>query len=154
MGLGQLLFGFEGRIGRKTYWLTSILISLVLVFLVGLLVFGVVLQGNLNLTPDQIGQRILPFIWIFLPFILAYYWIAIALAAKRFHDLNLSAWYTWLLIPGLIFGLFAQNPNAIGGVYPALLVVYAVSALWVFVTLGFFKGTKGTNIYGPDPLNS
>jgi uncharacterized membrane protein YhaH (DUF805 family) len=83
---------------------------------------------------------------------LAYYWISVALSAKRFHDLNMSAWYTWLLLPGLIFGLVAQTPNAVGGMYPAIVVIYAVTSLWMIVTLGFFKGTRGSNTYGPDPV--
>ena len=55
-------------------------------------------------------------------------WIWFALSAKRFHDRDRKGW--WLLIS----------------------LIPPIGILWVFVVLGFFKGTEGDNRFGPDPL--
>ena len=52
---------------------------------------------------------------------------SIAVSVKRCHDRNRSGWF--LLV----------------GIVPVL-------NLWVFVELGFLRGTVGSNRYGPDPL--
>ena len=50
------------------------------------------------------------------------------LSIKRLHDRGKSGWFVLIgLIP--VFG-----------------------PLWLFVELGFFSGTIGSNLYGPDPL--
>lgn len=55
-------------------------------------------------------------------------WIALAVAAKRWHDRNKSA--VWVL--------FAFVP--------------IIGQIWALVELGFIKGTKGHNRFGPDPI--
>lgn len=55
-------------------------------------------------------------------------WISLALAIKRFHDRDRKGW--WLLI----------------------VLIPIIGILWVFVVLGFLKGTEGANRFGPDPL--
>ena len=52
----------------------------------------------------------------------------LALLCKRWHDREKSGW--WSLI----------------------LLVPIVGSIWVFVELGFLRGNKGPNRFGPDPL--
>ena len=55
-------------------------------------------------------------------------WIELAVSAKRWHDRNKSA--VWIL--------FAFIP--------------IIGQIWALVELGFIKGTKGHNRFGPDPI--
>ena len=55
-------------------------------------------------------------------------WISLAISVKRYHDRDRKGW--WLLI--------------------ALIPIIGV--LWIFVVLGFLKGTEGANRFGSDPL--
>lgn len=54
-------------------------------------------------------------------------WPSIVLTVKRLHDLNLSGW--WLLT----------------------LCVPVLGPLYNFIQCGFFRGTLGSNRFGPDP---
>lgn len=55
-------------------------------------------------------------------------WIELAVAVKRWHDRNKSAvWILFALIP-------------------------IIGQLWALVELGFIRGTKGPNRFGPDPI--
>jgi uncharacterized membrane protein YhaH (DUF805 family) len=57
-------------------------------------------------------------------------WPAIAVTAKRWHDRNRSGW--WVLIN----------------------LVPVVGSLWTLLQCGLLKGTRGTNRFGPDPLEA
>jgi uncharacterized membrane protein YhaH (DUF805 family) len=57
-----------------------------------------------------------------------FFWAMLALSAKRYHDLGRSA--AWLL----------------------LLAIPLVGVVWVAFELGFRRGARGENRYGPDPL--
>lgn len=57
-----------------------------------------------------------------------FFWAMLALSAKRYHDLGRSA--AWLL----------------------LLAIPLLGVAWVVFELGFRRGTRGENRYGPDPL--
>ena len=57
-------------------------------------------------------------------------WIGLAIAAKRWHDRNKSAW--WILI----------------------VFVPVVGGLWYLIECGFLKGTTGPNKFGADPLGA
>ena len=55
-------------------------------------------------------------------------WIELAVAAKRWHDRNKSVlWILFSFIP-------------------------IIGQIWALVELGFIKGTKGHNRFGPDPV--
>lgn len=55
-------------------------------------------------------------------------WIHLAVAAKRWHDRNKSAvWILFFFIP-------------------------IIGQIWTVVELGFLRGTKGHNRFGPDPV--
>jgi len=82
MDLKTLLLSFEGRIGRKTYWMCF------LAFLGVAVVLGIATAflGDIGM----IIQLVL---------LLAMVWCGLAVQAKRWHDRDKSAW--WILI-GLI----------------------------------------------------
>jgi uncharacterized membrane protein YhaH (DUF805 family) len=87
----SLLFSFDGRISRKTFWiaLVSVYFAFGAIYLVLLFIFGD--QTNTALMLQLIPA--IPFNWIYL-----------ALWAKRWHDRNKSTfWICLQLIPVLGF---------------------------------------------------
>src|SRR5262245_1592528 len=81
MGLGDILFSFQGRINRAKYWLAS---------LIPLALIGVVV----GLQMARLPKAATVFLSVsLLTIVLA---MALALGIKRLHDRNKSAW--WLLI--------------------------------------------------------
>jgi|SRR5882724_5317860 len=66
----------------------------------------------------------LPLLLLWFPVLIA----GVIIQIKRWHDRNKSGW--WILIN---------------------LVPY-LGQVWAFIELGFFRGTKGPNRFGPDPL--
>ncbi len=81
-GLVWLLFSFEGRIPRRTWWIVSI---------PGLVVFvGIVLGGSI-----AISLRGIP-VTLGLATAVVVTWIDGAVTCKRFHDLDKSGW--WYLV--------------------------------------------------------
>ena len=121
----SLLFSFQGRINRAKFWLVH-----VVMWVVVLVVFGAIL-GSAALSSDPqaalqsvglVGGLILLVVYILA------LWIGLAIAAKRWHDRNKSAW--WILI----------------------VFVPAVGGLWYLIECGFLKGTTGPNKFGSDPL--
>jgi uncharacterized membrane protein YhaH (DUF805 family) len=121
----SLLFSFQGRVNRAKYWL---------VHLATFVVFGVafgIICGSVLMSPDPatalssvglVGIIVMAVIYILV------LWIGLAIAAKRWHDRNKSAW--WILIA----------------------FVPVVGAIWYLIECGFLKGTTGPNKFGPDPL--
>ena len=77
-------------------------------------------------------------------------WISFALAAKRLHDCNKSAW--WLLV----FCLLPAILDRVGAVAGGIGIVFSLASfaltVWALIELGLLRGTSGLNDYGPDPL--
>ena len=151
MKLQKILFSFEGRVGRGTYWLAILaLIAAVLV-----LTFAPFLLGNeewvfliLALTSQ--------FIW------LLSLWPLLAVGSKRLHDRNKNGWWLlvfWLLPFALFVGgfsiVFFDDPKTgrSGDFSTGSILIFASlpPALWGIVELGILPGTKGANLYGGDP---
>jgi uncharacterized membrane protein YhaH (DUF805 family) len=80
MSIGTLLFSFGGRINRMPYWLVSVAM---LIVMAGLFALG---------APSGVWQIAMFLLLLLIPSI----WIGVALAVKRLHDRNKSAW--WLVI--------------------------------------------------------
>jgi len=123
MNWGELLFSFNGRVGRKVFWF-YVLAS----FIVGMLINVVALapmMATVQSNPEAMQSMAMPlWVWIvFIPLI----WIGLAIQAKRWHDQDKSAW--WILIGFIPF---------IGG-------------LIVLVMCGFIAGTPGPNRFGDQP---
>jgi uncharacterized membrane protein YhaH (DUF805 family) len=128
MPVGQLLFGFEGRIRRSQFWLASFGISFALaaILLVLLLMMGFGYQAA-GRTPS-VGTGIAGMIGglgIF-ALIVASFWVHVALVVKRWHDRDR---------PG-VFMLFSFVPFV---------------NIWAAIELLFLDGTQGPNQYGPSP---
>ena len=114
MSFVQICFSFKGRISRKTFWLMQLLI----VAIYGIV--GIVDPKALDSDFSDGPQYVLTMLVIA--------WAQLALAAKRWHDRDKSAW--WILIN----------------------LVPIIGIFWSFIELGFFKGTTGKNRFGLDPL--
>ena len=118
MNWKTLLFSFEGRVGRGAYW-GLVVASLVLFGVLG----GASVMSVLNASdpPAASGGMSMATMVAGLLFL----WPALAIQAKRWHDVDKSAW--WILIN----------------------LVPAVGGLVALVFNGFIAGTPGTNRFGP-----
>lgn len=76
----QILFGFEGRIPRRTWWLWGVLA------LLGVGIAGTLLLGIAGVSPETAGIAVNAIVL----------WPAIATSVKRWHDRDKSGW--WVLI--------------------------------------------------------
>jgi len=115
MTLMQKIFGFEGRLRRRDYWLINIGVSLVFVVIL-LVSFAIFDDAEQAFGPTTILQYLL-----YIPQI----WIGIAVALKRCHDRNKGGgWvaFFWLFpIVGWIWSIVelgfldgTQGPNRYG----------------------------------------
>ncbi|MGR5351625.1 DUF805 domain-containing protein [Vibrio sp. PNB22_3_1] len=139
MLIKELLFSFQGRIGRKTYWMWNI------VYYISILGFGV-----------GINKLLPAFSYIILPvFLLALLIPDLAITTKRWHDRNKSIYWLALNIP-LVIGRIATPMTNPAAQEPSMAQVFIASlslicGLWILVECGFLKGTAGQNKYGPEP---
>ena len=151
MKLQKILFSFEGRIGRGTYWLA----------ILGLIVAALVVTFAPFLLNSEAAAVLLlaltsQFVW------LLSLWPILAVGAKRLHDRNKNGW--WLLVFWLLpFALFCgglsivlfDNPRTgrSGDFATGSILIFAslLPALWGIVELGILPGTRGPNPYGADP---
>lgn len=140
MGWGAILFSFVGRIGRRSFWLASVCLFLLLLgyqYLTG----GIVL--------------------IVLGY-LAWSYIQSALLVKRLHDVNRSG--LWALTPFLAVGLALLAISIINGAParpgPLRLAAFSVPmacALGFMLGFAAWVGTKAgsgrDNRFGEPPLD-
>jgi uncharacterized membrane protein YhaH (DUF805 family) len=80
MNWRQFLFSFEGRVGRRQFWL---MVVLTLPFLIA----AAIINGGFGHDPAESPGAL-----VLLPML----WPAFAVTVKRWHDRNKSAW--WILI--------------------------------------------------------
>ena len=128
MDLTQLLFGFQGRIGRQQWWLATLGIYAVIIVLA--MVLGLILpEGTFaeDTSPTDSPATIALSVIAIVAYVVII-WSGLALAAKRWHDRDKSAW--WILINFVPF----------------------VGGIWALIENGFLKGTEGSNRFGSDPL--
>ena len=125
MDWGKFFLSFNGRIGRKAFWLFTV--ALIVLFVIIGVVAGV---GATAMTVDPAtGQAVMPTMpmWVWLVYLLVI-WPSLAVQAKRWHDIDKSAW--WILI----------------GLVPF------VGGLITLVMCGFIAGTPGPNRFGEGPM--
>jgi uncharacterized membrane protein YhaH (DUF805 family) len=164
----QYLFSFQGRINRAKWWLFLLVI---IGYVVAAIIVGMVLG---MISAD------LAIIWGFIYLIgwLVLIYAMLAVAAKRLHDRNKSAWwllvfygipfllgiYAWWSVFSAMFGVGgmaaqgASQEQMMGSMMATMQQMWWVSlvntiiGVWGLVELGILKGTTGPNQYGPDPL--
>jgi uncharacterized membrane protein YhaH (DUF805 family) len=136
-----LLTSFEGRIGRKTFW-----IAIAVLVAAEILAHFVAeaLQG------DRLSAVI----------DLAFTYPEFAIAAKRANDRDLPIWILIVFFGGgavldllTVLGLAGNNEEP--SVLSLLIAVpFTVMLVALMIELGFRRGTIGPNRYGPDPATS
>jgi len=150
MNWQSLFFSFRGRINRAKFWLACLVFFGVGVALglIGLVAGdGVVFQGLEALVN------------------LAMFVAGLAVAAKRLHDRDKSAW--WLVLfyfgPAVFIviggGIMWGAAGAVGMTVDVSLLLLKLCILggiaigiWGFVEIGCLRGTPGYNRFGADPL--
>jgi uncharacterized membrane protein YhaH (DUF805 family) len=140
MDFGHLFFSFNGRINRLPYWIGSLLlvaVSMVLVFIA---------LGSLATGPGFSAAVVIVALLA-----VALIWPGLAIAAKRLHDRNKSAW--WLLVFYVLPGVLNSVGQGLGDFVVVFSLAGAAISIWALIELGFLRGTPGPNDYGPDPLS-
>ena len=155
MGLAQTLFGFRGRISRRTWWLWMIPLILGMLAAVAIVFIHVGKDNMANVASYDLHSRSV--IALLVVYAIGN-WIAVALSAKRLHDRDIRGF--WAAIPTLIaVAIIVVQNRGYGGtmerpstVINLLSLASTVFSLWLLVVCGFLKGTQGPNRWGPDPL--
>jgi uncharacterized membrane protein YhaH (DUF805 family) len=159
MKLQRILFSFDGRIGRGTYWLSIVplFVAVQLITIAPVLIVGFIVGTESEDIPGSILIAIFAaqLIW------LAGQWPMLAVGSKRLHDRNKRGWWllVWWVLPFLLFfGGFGFDFTSRSGDFSGnfstgliLMVASLLPALWGIVELGILPGTKGPNLYGADP---
>jgi uncharacterized membrane protein YhaH (DUF805 family) len=138
------LFSWSGRLGRLAYFGYSMLLITILV------VLGLILLLPLYNAQSGMGVGIA----IAAILALAAIFGGFCLAAKRLHDLDMSAWhYAWIiLVPAFFNGLgtaMQKSGSELSGLVVSL--IGSVISLGVGLFLLFWPGTDGTNRFGERP---
>lgn len=157
-----LLFGFNGRIDRKHYWLglVGLYVTAPLIFVACFALSWMTLAGN---NADQnTGAVMLAFIglaFLFVALGALVMFCTMALVAKRLHDINLTGYFCLAI---------AMTPSPLGtlSMFSAMSIVgerapwyapgYVFMALSVavfigIIALGFIPGQSGPNQYNHPP---
>jgi uncharacterized membrane protein YhaH (DUF805 family) len=138
----HLLFGFEGRIGRLLCFLGFLAFCAVVAFLSSIAEEATVGTGDIG--------RYVAFVIIVGTGI----WMHAAIAIKRLHDRDKSAWW-YLVYSVLPFALFIGAIHLyMARSYEAATLLFVLSfagLIWAIVELGFLPGTAGPNRYGSPP---
>ena len=124
MSMKQLLFSFEGRIGRMPFWITTFAMILIGIAASVAMFGAAILSGDpsaLGASPGAMGGALSIGALVVG---LAMLWIGLAVQAKRWHDLDKSAW--WILIN----------------------LVPVIGGLVTLVMCGFLAGTPAPNRFG------
>jgi uncharacterized membrane protein YhaH (DUF805 family) len=162
MSLTQLLFSFKGRIKRLHWWVASLAAGFVASVLTAILEGAARSLGEAIVNPVTHQFEPTGIFGLAVSIIgLVNAWVAFALSVKRLHDRDRTGW--WLLWQLLIIAVAVilvivaiavpKDENTVWYVLAgaAGLTAFLIS-LWLFVQIGFLRGTQGPNRFGPDPL--
>jgi uncharacterized membrane protein YhaH (DUF805 family) len=148
MSMFNTLFSVKGRIRRKTYWLASLGITVVmLAVILGELVF----TGQLLKFPSQAETLLFSLVSLATVFPLT------AIMVKRLNDIEWPAWLGYAMgMMELVLSLAAYlAPDTFYKLTPVqtVLNIWLAVAVVLFVVVGLKRGTIGANAHGPDPLS-
>ena len=134
----KLLFSGEGRINRAQFWLGQLLnlaflapvVLPVLALVYDVKPFAAWLRAvdhSSNVNEPLIGALIALVVVVGFGLVMGFVWASFMLGTKRYHDIGKSG--AWVLINFVPF----------------------IGPIWYWIETGCRPGTKGQNIYGPDP---
>jgi uncharacterized membrane protein YhaH (DUF805 family) len=141
---------FDGRIGRKVFWLTSMG-----VFVVEAVIFVMAAIVVVAFAASEWWLEVVILVFLYPKFIID---------VKRGHDRNISTWvigafYAAFVVREVLIegGWLVEWPNqqvmsATNATSLAVTLLLGVVALALLIELGFRRGMPGPNRYGPDPL--
>jgi uncharacterized membrane protein YhaH (DUF805 family) len=146
MGRLQRVFSLSGRVSRLGFWRFQVVQSLGAAVVWCLTMFATMAGGWLGLAP----------LLLIVPIVMA----AIYVGIRRLHDHGRSGW--WLLPfsvgPYLLLVAAHLLADALGalGVLLALPLSLGglVLAVWAWIELGFKRGARGANRFGPPPISN
>lgn len=119
-------FNFNGRASRKEYFVFNLLCLVILLPL----------------------ERFFPTISTIVTLLITI--PSLSVTSRRLHDLNFSGW--WMLV--LLFfwltplGMCIFSPEKIPLWITLAVLIFLCECIWLYC----FKGSEGSNKYGPDPL--
>ena len=176
-----LYTSLDGRIGRKTWWLASIAMAVVILIvefvilpLVGLNAMvnpaaAIAAGGDATAVSATLVDSMHKASWVGLIIYIVFGWPIVALGVKRRHDkdnggMDFIVFYVVALLINLAGALglgYTMTDFGNGVTFPTpslpltiIDILYGIFAIYMLVVLGFLKGTTGSNQYGPDPLLS
>lgn len=152
----QLLFSFNGRIGRSTFWLAIIPVTVAVIFIAAapLYLFEFIVGSGSDEMPASFMIALMAAQLI----CLAGLWPMLAVGSKRLHDRDKGGWWLlvfWILPLLLFFGGFGAAFTSRSGdtsAGAAMMLASLLFVLWGIVELGILPGTKGPNRFGATPL--
>ena len=118
----QLLFSFQGRIGRRTFWVCLIGVSIVMTATAATVAWAIgnmVRQGVIS----PVSPHLTAFYVVGIPCL----WPLLAVQVKRWHDLNRSGWWVFVNFVPMLGNMVS------------------------FVMCGLMPGTGDINKYGGMP---
>jgi len=134
MSFTHTVFEFDGRIGRFTYLLYSIL---------NWLVTAVLILVGLVLTKP--GLTVIPGILLVFAAMAGLTWVSLALTVKRLHDTGHSGAHAlWIVLLAILAAATAFSN-------PVLAFILLAVIVGVFCWLAYAPGDEGRNLFGPAP---
>lgn len=170
MSIWQVLFSFDGRIPRKTYWLAYL--GLMAGMMATMALGAYVMTGEGLTLKFMLFPRDEMHVWgpVLAGQYIIFLWPILAVFLKRWHDRNRPTWvfivlYAVCLLPvavkfagygpssaELVGVDWTQHPMAYDPIGQIASLPCMLVGLYLFVELGCLRGTRGPNRYGEDPL--
>ena len=140
-----------GRIGRRQYWVSTLSYSLAWVS--GAMILITLAALNYNPPDDTITNvTIVGFVLLGIAMIVFVVVVVTGLAstgARRLHDRGKTGY--WLLLYYLLPSIMLKNAGSDAAGLASWLVILGI-LMWAILDLGVLRGDKGSNAFGPDPL--
>jgi uncharacterized membrane protein YhaH (DUF805 family) len=138
----NLMFGYDGRVGRLYFFLGFLAFVAIISLLLGNVEEAVAGTGD-------VGRHVAVMFIIGIGI-----WMHSAIAIKRLHDRDKAA--GWYLVYGAApVGIFIAAIYFYVERIPAaawiLFIASFAGLIWAIVELGFLRGTRGPNRFGPEP---
>lgn len=134
MGIQQWLFSFKGRIGRRDFWIWTVIWVLAMAALFYAVSFELLASQNAAFM------------------LVCLLWPTACVIVKRLHDRNKSG--SWSLLFILAWMLLAGHWEILGGTWEWIVgrFVPVLIMVTMLIDLGAFIGTHGENKFGKDTL--